>query len=209
MKKLLCTSVAGLLIGTALPAFAASTTDLTVKGLIVPSACAPSLSAGGTVDVGRISISDLNQDTRTQLTPTALQLSINCEAPTLFAMNVTDNRADSAASMAEFGVGKTTADERIGGFYLLLDKGIADEADVQQIASINNGSSWFRHWEDDAWASNLLVSIKQIGAASTPIPAKDTQMELTVNPFIHPAKNLTISEDTVIDGSVTVTVQYL
>ncbi len=208
MKKLLCTSVAGLLIGTALPAFAASTTDLTVKGLIVPSACTPSLSANGTVDVGRISIKDLNQDTRTQLTPTTLQLSIDCEAPTLFAMKTTDNRPESG-TIGEYGIGKTNVGERIGGYYMTLDKGFADEAAVQPIASVNNGTTWFTMWDDDAWSTNIIVSIQEPGAARVPVPRQNTQMELNVKPFVLAAKNLTISEDTVIDGSVTVTVQYL
>ena len=33
---------------------AASSVDLTVKGLITPSACAPSLSSGGLVDHGKV-----------------------------------------------------------------------------------------------------------------------------------------------------------
>ena len=78
MKTPIKTLIACCLIGSFSPAFAASTVDLTVKGLIVPSACMPSLSAN-TVDVGRISVKDLNQDTRTQLTPATLQLGIDCE----------------------------------------------------------------------------------------------------------------------------------
>lgn len=212
MKKLLCTSVAGLLIGSALPAFAASTTDLTVKGMIVPSACTPSLTPGGTINVGRFSVKDLNQDARTLLTPVSLQLSINCEAPTLFAMTITDNRADSAdpaVGVVELGIGRTAAGEPIGGYLVSLDKAIADQVPVQPIGTMNNGNTWFRMFSDEGWQTNMLVSIKQPGAASVPIPAKDTQMEFLVNPFIYPAKNLTISQDTGIDGSATISVVYL
>ncbi|WP_353631794.1 DUF1120 domain-containing protein [Pseudomonas canadensis] len=209
MKKLLCTSVAGLLIGSALPAFAASTTDLTVKGMIVPSACTPSLTPGGTINVGRLSVKDLNQDARTLLTPVTLQLSINCEASTLFAMTATDNRADSATSVVELGIGKTTAGEPIGGYLVLLGKVIADQAPVQPIGSMNNGRTWLSMFADEGWQTDMWVSIKQPGAVSVPIPAKDTQMEFLVNPFIHPAKNLTISQDTGIDGSATISVVYL
>jgi len=209
MKKLLCTSVAGLLIGSALPAFAASTTDLTVKGMIVPSACTPSLTPGGTINVGRFSVKDLNQDARTLLSPVTLQLSINCEAPTLFAMTATDNRADSAHGVSELGIGKTTAGEAIGGYVVIPDKVIADQAPVQPIGSMNNGNTWFRMFEDENWQTDMLVSIKQPDAASVPIPAKDTQMEFSVYPFIHPAKNLTFSQDTGIDGSATISVVYL
>ena len=114
MKKLLHTSIAGVLIGCAFPAFAASTVDLTVKGLIVPSACTPTLSAN-TVDVGRVSVKDLNQEAETWLTPTTLQLGIDCESATLFAMQTTDNRADSGSNFTAYGIGKTNLGERIGG----------------------------------------------------------------------------------------------
>ena len=42
-------------------ALAASSTDLTVKGLITPSACTPALSNAGAVDFGKLSAKDLNQ----------------------------------------------------------------------------------------------------------------------------------------------------
>ncbi|KAA6173818.1 DUF1120 domain-containing protein [Pseudomonas veronii] len=208
MKKLLCSSVAGLLIAGALPASAASTTDLAVKGFIVPSACTLSLSSG-TIDVGRISVKDLNQDTRTNLPPSTLQVFTQCEGPSLFAMTATDNRSDSANNVVEFGLGTTTAGERIGGYAMFLDQAIADETPVQMIQSMTNGSTWGRMWDDVGWQTNFLVSIKQIGAASVPIPAKDMQVEMTVRPFINPAQNLTISTDETIDGLATITLRYL
>ena len=208
MKKLLHTSLAGVLIGCAFPVIAASTAELAVKGMIVPSACELSLSAK-TVEVGRISVKDLNQDTRTKLTPTTLTLRINCDAPTLFAMKATDNHADSSITVSEFGVGKTATGEHIGGYILLLDNAIADTATVLPIYSIDNGTTWARQWNDDAWATTMLLSIKAADGASIPILAKDTQMELSVNPFINPAKNVPIGQDTQIDGSATITVMYL
>ena len=208
MKKLLHTSLAGVLIGCAFPVIAASTAELAVKGMIVPSACELSLSAK-TVEVGRISVKDLNQDTRTLLTPTTLTLGINCDAPTLFAMKATDNRSDSSITVSEFGVGKTATGEHIGGYILLLDNAIADTATVLPIYSIDNGTTWARQWNDDAWATTMLLSIKAADGASIPILAKDTQMELSVNPFINPAKNVPIGQDTQIDGSATITVMYL
>ncbi|WP_443694653.1 DUF1120 domain-containing protein [Pseudomonas sp.] len=207
MKKLLHTSIAGVLIGCAFPAFAASTVDLAVTGLIVPSACTPSLSAS-TVDVGRVSVKDLNQDTRTQLTPTTLQLGIDCESATLFAMQTTDNRADSGAH-GEYGIGKTIPGERIGGYYMSLDKGVADGAAVTPITSFNNGATWGSLWPEDPWTTSFIVSIRDPGAARVPVPAKNTQMALSVLPFILPAKNVTITEDTPIDGSATIEVKYL
>ena len=207
MKKLLSTSVAGLLIASAFPAFAASTVDLSVKGLLVPSACTPSLSAT-TVDVGRISVKDLNPEASTWLTPTTLQLGIDCEAPTLFAMQTTDNRADSG-DIGRYGIGKTLAGERIGGYIMLLDKGVADGAAVTHIFSMDNGASWGTHDPDTNWSKNLIISIRDPNAGRIPVAAKNTAMELAVRPFILAAKNLTLTDDTPIDGSVTIQVKYL
>ena len=208
MKKLLHTSVAGLLIASALPALAASTVDLTVKGLIVPSACMPSLSAE-TIDVGRVSVKDLNLDTRTQLTPVTLQMGIDCEASTLFALTATDNRTDSANSIIEYGIGKTSAGQRIGGYVMFLDQGVADSNSVRLIQSADNGATWNSYGADTGWQTNRWISIQEIGAPRVPVPAQNTQVALSVKPFILPAQGLTITEDTVIDGSVTVEVLYL
>jgi hypothetical protein len=208
MKKLLHTSIACVLIGCAFPAFAASTVDLTVKGLIVPSACTPSLSAS-TVDVGRISVKDLNQDTRTQLTPTLLQMGVDCEASTLFALKATDNRAESGVSVGEYGIGRTAAGQRIGGYIMFLDQGIADGTPIRIIQSMNNGLTWGTQFPDAIWQTNQLISIQEIGAPRVPVPAKNTQVALSVKPFIHAAKDVTIGEDTLIDGSATIEVKYL
>ncbi|WP_122802093.1 DUF1120 domain-containing protein, partial [Pseudomonas viridiflava] len=51
-KHLIAVASALLITGTA-PAFAASTVDLTVKGIITPNACTPGLSSGGIIDHGK------------------------------------------------------------------------------------------------------------------------------------------------------------
>ena len=50
-----------LLIACAPMAFAASSADLSVTGLITPSACTPSLSDGGIVDHGKLTVKDLKR----------------------------------------------------------------------------------------------------------------------------------------------------
>lgn len=62
--------------------FAASSVDLTVKGLITPSACTPALSGGGTVDYGKISAKDLKADQQTFLPTQIVQFSVTCDAAT-------------------------------------------------------------------------------------------------------------------------------
>lgn len=81
MKTSVSLLSSALLLAITSSAFAASSVDLTVKGLITPSACTPSLP--GDVDLGKIAAKDLYQDSYTPLEKKTLQLSVNCDAATL------------------------------------------------------------------------------------------------------------------------------
>lgn len=83
MVSPLTTLTATLLLIGAGPVWAASSQDLTVKGVITPSACAPVVSGGGTVDFGKVSVRDLNADTYTDLPRETMLLSVRCEGPTI------------------------------------------------------------------------------------------------------------------------------
>lgn len=72
MKNYFAALSATALISVAPFAVAASSTDLTVTGVITPQACTPSLSNGGIIDNGKISAKDLN------LTPTPGWGPIRC-----------------------------------------------------------------------------------------------------------------------------------
>ena len=76
MTYLRAAPLAALLLGTSSLTLAASSLDLTVKGIITPSACAPVVSGGGNVDFGKVSVKDLNADTYTDL-PRETMLSVS------------------------------------------------------------------------------------------------------------------------------------
>jgi type 1 fimbria pilin len=87
---------------------AASGIDLNVTGLVTPSACEPSLSNGGLYDLGKIAARELTLDAPTVLPPHSLQLTINCEASTLLALEPRDNRLGSSYAgdqSFKFGLG--------------------------------------------------------------------------------------------------------
>ena len=205
MKKYLAALTATALIGVAPLALAASSTDLTVTGLITPSACTPNLSSGGKVDNGKIPIKDLNLTKDTQLATKTLQLSIACNAPMLFALDSTDNKAGTGSS-DWFGLGLTDAGEKIGFVYLAGQNPVADGADVRMIESEDDGVSW----SPKTWLRHDSLSAF---AASTgtiePIFIKDLAMDLEVTTFIARADSLTLSDDVILDGSATVEVKYL
>lgn len=93
-------------------AFAASSTDLTVTGIITPTACTPALSNNGTVDFGKRSAKDLNQ-TRTFCTESS-KLNVVCDGETTFALELADNRSTSTISPYLYGLGRNQRQREAG-----------------------------------------------------------------------------------------------
>ncbi|WP_150709903.1 DUF1120 domain-containing protein, partial [Pseudomonas fluorescens] len=116
MNKRLSLLTVALLLSSASSAYAASSTELTVTGFITPMACEPSLSGGGVVDYAKTSSKDLKPNLPTHLGQKTLQLSVDCNAATTFALDLADNNPNSAYLTHMYGLGRTPNDERIGGF---------------------------------------------------------------------------------------------
>lgn len=206
MKSLSGLLLTTLLLAAANPASAASSVDLTVKGTITPSACTPSLSAGGVVDHGKISAKDLNVDTGTLLDEHTLGLTLTCEASTLMAIQAFDNRADSSPEATDrFGLGLVNG-QKLGAFWLAMSNAIADGVAVQTIASDDLGNTWF------AERTMIPLSYQSVGSASdatTPIPVQNLQLDLRVRTSILPTKDMDLSTEVALDGSATLQVVYL
>lgn len=183
-------------------AFAAST----VKGLITPSACTPMLSGGGMVDYGKIPTSDLNLDCPTVLDSHTLQLSVSCDASALFALDLIDNRANSAPTSITYGLGLINGTEKLGWYTIKLRNPIADGMEVQPIISRDQGKTWYR---DNLWEPGMFVSIASMDDNSQPRPVQDLKMELVVSTTIARTDGLDLSNEVSIDGSATLVVRYL
>ena len=119
MNKHLSLLTAALLLTGASSAFAASSTDLTVTGIITPVACTPSLANGGVVDYGKRSAKDLQSDRpHSTWSGRSLQLTVNCDASTQFALKhlITGRHRKRLAPMRIFGLGLINTNEKLG-FY--------------------------------------------------------------------------------------------
>ncbi len=207
MNTVLKSVAVALLAASSATAVAASSVDLTVKGLITPSACTPALSNGGTVDYGKISAKDLNIDKVTPLAEQSLQLTVTCDAATLMALDADDNRAGSnhGNDMMEFGLGLINDTEKLGAMTVRLISPIADGVAVKAIGSEDGGVTWFT--ERYLMPENL-ISVANT-SADAPIPVQVLTSEMYVSPKIAPASGLTLTNEAAIDGSVTITVRYL
>jgi type 1 fimbria pilin len=201
-KPLACLVVALLTVGNSM-AFAASTVDLTVKGLIIPSACTPTLSSN-TVDHGKVSAKDLNQAIQTRLNDARLSLNITCDAKTVFALKGTDNRAGSATDTTSYGLGLINGNQKLGNFWLVFANSVADTVNVEALESQDGGDTWEPLFD----ATPRVTSLVGFGDIA-PIAIEQLDTEMTVSTAIAPANGLDLSDEVQIDGSATLEVNYL
>lgn len=207
MNKTLNTLFGAMLLTASASAFAASSVDLTVTGLITPSACTPGLSSGGVVDLGKISAKDLTPDATTPLPVQDLQLTVTCDASTLMAIEANDNREGSASEDYPhlFGLGLINGTEKLGFMSVAVSSSVADGASVSNIHSYDNGSNWS---SSSRLEKDSILSVADTGTL-VPIPVQSLTSDLRVHTRIAPTDQLTLTNEVSIDGSVTLTVRYL
>lgn len=195
-----------LLLAMSSSVFAASSVDLTVKGVITPSACTPNLP--GDIDYGKIAAKDLNPDSHTWLERRTLALSINCDAATLFAIHPVDNRTGSS-TIGSFGLGFTNENEKLGGFELAL---LSHTSETPSTALIQHpwSPTWSVLYPDDGVQPDTLMGFGSRGDSGwSPHPLQDVVMDISVRGAIAPANTLTLASEVALDGSATFEVKYL
>lgn len=209
MKTTLATLTTALLLSTVSSAYAASTVELTVKGLITPAACTPNLSSGGVIDHGKISAKDIDQDNGKILNST-LQMTVNCDAQTLFALRGIDNRAASSSMPGVgYGLGMINGTQKIGSYTLMPTQAQADGVTIEPLESFDNGVTWM-DLSGAVWTqANLAGFGNRSSGVWFPIPIQDLTTNLEVQTVISPAKGLDLSNEVQIDGSATLEVKYL
>ncbi|SEC39460.1 Protein of unknown function [Pseudomonas mohnii] len=184
----------------------ASSTDLTVTGVITPAACTPTLSNGGVVDNGKISAKDLDQVRETLVGTHPLQLSVSCDGPTQFALKPVDHQAGTAALTSWFGLGLTSAGEKLGWVRVNVKNAVADGVAAQAIDSDDVGKTWKATW---VTSPGYLLSVGSTTDVSIPLFVKDLTMDFEVNTNIARADSLTLTDEVVMDGAVTFEMTYL
>lgn len=204
MKKYFAALSATALISVA-PFAMASSTDLTVTGTIMPSACTPNISNGGLVEIGKLEVKDLSPTAYSRVGQHDLKLTVACTAERTFALSVIDNRAGTQAVGNWFGMGLTKAGERLGTINVEVRNTLADAVPARAIFSADNGTTWAPiQWP----AHNQLLSVASTADTSVRIPVTDLEMDLRIYSNIAPTNGLTLNEDVDIDGSATFEIKY-
>ncbi|MDQ0650568.1 DUF1120 domain-containing protein [Pseudomonas cedrina] len=205
---------AALLLAGVSNAWAASSVDLSVTGAITPAACTPALSAGGVVDLGKISVSDLNSGRDTPLPPQSLALTVNCTAATLFAVKASDNRSGSSgdwgAGLSSFGLGLVDGDKKVGWYLLKMSNSLADGVSQPVIESMV-GDVWLNAPDDtQIWQPDWMRAFNAGSDTSpAPMPVQNMTTDLVVQTTIVRKEQLPTGQEVPLDGSATLDIVYL
>ncbi|POZ15139.1 hypothetical protein C3Z09_15775 [Lelliottia aquatilis] len=219
-------AAAVLVISTANSAFAADTADLKVQGTLIMGSCTPTLSSGGVVDFGKISVGSLNTADVNQLGTKEITLTLTCKSPTKVAWVATDDRSDSVVDTKpvtgteaapfttdEFGLGKTVGGVKLGSYALLAankEEPVVDGAQGHVGFSDDDAATWtagsgagtYSHGD----GSRLITFVDTTGIPVAFTTASDI---LRVGASIQDSTTLAITDDTPLDGQATISVKYL
>jgi hypothetical protein len=209
MNASLAALTGALLIACCPWATAASSVDLRVKGSITPSACTPSLSNGGLVDYGKLSMQDLDPTGLTELPKVTFKMAVNCEGRSLFALAVNDNRSPTLGATTTFRLGAISPTLWIGHYYIGMKNILPDDPAAYAIYSLNNGSTWQYNHSEEVIANSLLAFGNLSSGAMAPIPLTDISLDLQVEPIIFPKSTIPAGQTIPLDGSATFELRYL
>lgn len=209
MKHCLSLITATFLLGSATSLYAASSVDLVVKGIITPAACTPSLSGGGVVDHGKISIQDLPAG-KNPLPEATLQLKVACDAATLIALKSTDNRKGTAyygyITTSYYGLGATADNWMPGAYSLVMENTTVDGTAVPVVES-GEGNTWLPVY-GDLWQPGWLRAVAGPNSPDNlPVAIQNLSTDVVIATFVRKPSNLT--QDLPLDGSATVDIVYL
>ncbi|MBN1085731.1 DUF1120 domain-containing protein [Erwinia aphidicola] len=228
MKK---TVLALALLATTASAFAADSVDVRVIGTIVPAACTPTLSGGGTVDYGTIKADTISATDYTVLPAKEIDFSIQCDAPAKVAIKAVTGRPGTTAGVTEssygaaatpvslFGMGDIAVvglgmdgADKIGGYAVRINPG---SVTVDSVAANNlRKSDSATSWTQDAYAGmlfdpNFSRSTTWGTSGTTPVAFTNLAGKLGVQAYINKGENLDLTEPVNLDGLTTITLVYM
>ena len=191
--------------------------ELRLLARFAPAACTPTLSNGGHVELGKLSVSDLSMDKNTALAPRALSLSVICDGPTAFAVRMQDNRQGSATGIADesaYGLGLDARQQKVGRYRLLFDPSriTADSSGpVFSTDSASGGLPWSSASARIAavGANRYLGFSATSGSTSGPSAIQNLNATLSLEAVIAPLGSLDLGNEVRLDGSGTLEIIYL
>ncbi len=184
------------------------TADLQVSGKLVVPVCSVAAADDGVYNIGKQSATVVKPAADTVLGDMTKTWTIACDAETYLNFSVVDNRADTASTVSaiNYGLGSVNGTGKIGFYTARIGN-----AKVDNVDTLLHGTS----------GTTVTTAGKEIGIyktyktiwvanASTQKSGKVFMADITVTPTLASSAvmNGPITEDTNIDGSMTLTFAY-
>ena len=199
-----------------------SSVQIKVTGSVVPPACTIALTAGDTIDYGRMQFSELEKERNTILSERNLSFTINCDAPAKLALTLQDEqpatvvqdlikgvRGEADANQMANGLGAVNG-VNIGIFYVRV---FAGDGSNNPGALRTLRSQGLEGWSETPVDAPLYADgSKPVGFSTgqTSVPTAFTTLtgRLAVQPVIRPSAELPSTHEIFLAGSSTLTVYY-
>ena len=191
--------------------------ELRLQARVAPAACTPSLSNGGTVAFGKLSVMDLNIDKETALPARPLVVSVACDAPTGFTLRLQDNRQGSATGPADdtaYGLGLDAQHQKIGRYRVIFDPTRTTADSLPQLYrtdSPTGAAPWSSASANPLaiGASRFLGFNANAGSTSGPAPIQQLSATTSLEAVIAPLGTLDLGSEVRLDGAATLELNYL
>lgn len=228
MRKLLNTAIFTTLATVNFSGQAAESATLAVTGTITPSTCNVSASAAS-IDLGVIAPSTLINNTNI-IMGNDVTLNVSCTAPTVTAVQLTDNRTSSAMTVAEateamrltntgynddnfFGLGTDSAAAKIGTLALAVNAATADGKANSGIITSTDKENWngaaLSESSPQGLTKNNYISQSATFGLNIPSAMTESTYNIVSQIMLKKSSMYPAGEDVNIDGNVTFSVVYL
>ncbi|MEG6184440.1 DUF1120 domain-containing protein [Enterobacter sichuanensis] len=223
MNKILLAATLFLCVSSS---FASETAILKIKGTLTSSACTPEFSNGGVVDYGNIRLGELSSTNVNQLGQRNIELTITCTEATKVAWNLIDDRADSNAGLTvsagtftggaqsaanqTYGLGKAGT-VNIGSYamFMKVNSITADGKTVDPIYQQNGSTTWAKSTDGSSQGENSRnITVALLGSVD-PLAFQTATFPLVTSLAIQNTTTLGITDDTRLDGQLTISLKYL
>ncbi len=205
--KLFSLSTASALLLAMANAYAAPpVAELKVIGTLTVPTCNVASGQDGVYDIGKVSATMVKPTAVTPLTALNKTWTVTCDAETYLNFKPVDNRADtaSAGSTTNFGLGMVNETGKIGYYNVTMKNASVDGVDTSVFTSANTAV---------ASAASVTVNSANRNGWSVSTAQKSGKVfvaDLEVAPTLASSASMngSITEDTDIDGSLTLNFAY-